>query len=303
MLPIVGLLLAVDFAGWPTPAAVSSRAQVPDPLGNTSTDTPPPRPTTTTTIATSTSSSSSTTPPTTTPGSPASEPDLAFAALLLGFLGAGAVLLFVRAESRTTQDTLRTAMAAGHRATPVFVPAVEGAIAAAVSDDPVIKIGPAAVTVGVPATYVVTKQNQLVDAQWVVEPAGMTEGVPVEPSPSATITAKKAGTFKVRAKAGDKTAEREVVATDPPSESGWSIPLLGRGWGSIVGVLVVVSTVAALGFVGRLGSEALAAFFGAVAGYLFYRSGREESGGTSSGGSGSNATGGASGGGTNAPNG
>ena len=113
-------------------------------------------------------------------------------------------------------------------------------------------------------------------ATWAVDPVEaadvtITDGV-------AKVTPKTAVKFTLVATVNAQSSDPfEITAFEGPSDSASaSIPLLGQGWGSVVVAVLIAFTVAALGFVHILGGEAIATFYGVLAGYVFSKASHED---------------------------
>jgi len=150
----------------------------------------------------------------------------------------------------------------------VLSPGAPGALAAparAPDQDATLSVtGPMAVSVGGSADYTAKADGQSWDVAWKVEPpeAGVLNpqrGSTVAFAPARAGTATVTAEFDVQRNASIQVAIPEAVAET-------TLPVVARGFGTLVLALAAIFVVAALGLAGALGGEALATFFGAVLG-------------------------------------
>lgn len=129
--------------------------------------------------------------------------------------------------------------------------------------------GPDKATLGVATAYrAMLGDAPANDAQWTVEPP---DAATLDPSTGSqvTVTAKKAGSFELKASSGS-TSIAITVAAEAAADAGRTLlPFIGGGWGAIIVSIIVAVILAILGLIGVVGSEAIAALFGTLLGYLF----------------------------------
>lgn len=132
-----------------------------------------------------------------------------------------------------------------------------------------VVVGPAAVTVDVPATYSATADNAPADScSRTVEPV---DAAKIEPATGAsvTVTASKEGAFTLNAKIGDGEPTPVPVTAMPKAASSSGIPLLGTGFAGFTAAIIAIALAAGLTVLNVLGSEAFIAFLGPLVGYFF----------------------------------
>jgi hypothetical protein len=152
-----------------------------------------------------------------------------------------------------------------------------------------IKIeGDAVIVVGEPKEFKASDDDRPVVATWTVDPP---DGATLEAGGSTTepqgtsvkLTASKKGTLKLTA-----SAEAHIPATIPlaaivaPAQTP-RLPFVGRGYGTIMIALSILSVAGALSVLGKLNS-AVATLLGALAGYIFLKDAPAAGGGGSTGG-------------------
>jgi hypothetical protein len=159
---------------------------------------------------------------------------------------------------------------------------------------PNLKIdGPAAVVVGEPTKFKALADDEPIAARWTLDPqdagtlesTGKADGEVI--GDSVSVLATKKSVFKLRAEAeGWSPGTVLLTAIAAPTETG-TVAFVGRGYGTIMIAIVILTIAGVLGLVGALGSEAVATLFGAVAGYIFLKA---QSGGDTSAASGDQTT-------------
>jgi hypothetical protein len=199
------------------------------------------------------------------------------------------VLYFVSRESQRTQTTVREALRRGVVVVINSFSSTSGQMVTAALDQsedekPRIELkdgGPIAalrIQVGQAGPELVVKRGgSPQQATWTSNPPDFID-VSADPTASLRLQAKKAGTFtlvaavKGEVSGSDAQSDPVAVTADPPTQTqATSVPFLGQGWGSMIIAILVAALVAALGFAGILGSEAVAGFYGALIGYVFHQ--------------------------------
>jgi hypothetical protein len=128
--------------------------------------------------------------------------------------------------------------------------------------------GPDKVTVGVATAYrAMLGDAPANEAQWTVEPANAATVDPTTGS-QVTVTAKTTGSFELKASSGS-TSIGITISAEASDAGRTLLPFIGGGWGAIIVSIVIAVIVAILGLLGVVGSEAIAALFGTLLGYLF----------------------------------
>lgn len=128
--------------------------------------------------------------------------------------------------------------------------------------------GPDTIVVGTGDTYTATLDGQPTSAAaWSVDPPAAAK---VKPATGATVTvtASRAGPFRLVATVGDAEVEIGVTAEAPPAAP-TVLPFIGGGWGSVIVSILVAVIVAVLGLAGVLDGQAIAGLYGVLVGYLF----------------------------------
>jgi hypothetical protein len=199
--------------------------------------------------------------------------DQTVALLILAFGAVALVVVFVYMDRwrNTTQHLWLKALEQTEQVPPVLLNPVEagGDVARGLAEaaPPAIS-GPPQVVVGRPAEYRAARGDAAAsDAKWSVNPV---EAAAVTPSqgPAISLTARRAGSFALRAQVdGAPRAEVSVAAIEPPPATG--VPLLGARYGGVAIAIVAVTVAAALTALNTLDGAALATLLGTVVAYFF----------------------------------
>jgi hypothetical protein len=220
-----------------------------------------------TTTVTTTSTATGTTSGATTTATSENYNDVAKLALLFGF----AVIVSLLTYMGIIQKASYKLMGKKSAYRPADVDAFDDAksMTLGMRSSTVRVDGPASITVGEPAEYRALKADAEVDAEWTVSPAGSATWTPTSGKTVAVTATKADAAYTVTAKAGDEMASKEVKAAAKP-DTATTIPFVGKGWGTIVIVVALLTFATVLGLTDSLDKGALATLFGAIAGYAFH---------------------------------
>ncbi len=199
---------------------------------------------------------------------------IAIAIFILGALGVGFAYLFYDRWRQSYQTLALSALTKnGVFPDTIVSPEPGGGFGARKleqggGEEPIQIVGPETVVVGEPTTFRATLGGAAADScTWTIEPA---EAATVVPAGGAevTVTASKAGTFKLLAAGAQGNPTTAEVTAIAKSEGG-GVPLLGTGFAGVAAAIIAFSLAGGLAALDILGGEAFIAFLGPVVGYFF----------------------------------
>lgn len=143
--------------------------------------------------------------------------------------------------------------------------------------------GPPIVPVGATSDEFVARTDgkPATDVDWGIEPSDAAAWRSVESGSNAkiTVTAARAGAFKLLATSGGFQSQPLQVVAVPPSGKQADLPFVGQDFGTVLIAIILVAAVVLLAIGGILGAEAVATFFGGLLGYIFGVARRERGAG------------------------
>jgi hypothetical protein len=208
--------------------------------------------------------------------------ELALIALLFGLLAVSAVLIFLSLDRRRSFRLFGEMSERGQTVSGMEEPALDRSPQELEGVDSPAIHGPATVRVGVPVTYTLVGTDASAATWHLLGEATLSATT----GPSVRVTATNAGGFRLTAKYGTLPTElpRDLLAEQPATTDTSKVPLLGRGYGTVVIALAVASVTAALGLTKVLDGQAVAGILGSLVTLSVARGTSSAGGGAAAGG-------------------
>jgi hypothetical protein len=187
--------------------------------------------------------------------------ELALIALVFGLLAVSAVLIFLSLDRRRSFRLFGDMSRRGQTVSGMEEPALAHTTEMASVGTPAIH-GPPAVPVGVAVTYTLVGTDDATATWTVLGEATLSATT----GSSVRVTATNPGGFRLTAKPGAAATElsRDLMAEQPAARDTSRVPLLGRGYGTVVIALAVGSITAAMGLTKVLEGQAVASILGSL---------------------------------------